>query len=93
MCKLLLGVRYFISNGHVHAILQAFMRKLAAAVKPRPASLDNYNRMRAPRELPKLEVVPDKQLGRVNFFRQVQVGGSSNGLTVPCVPTDSRLLP
>ncbi len=50
------------------------MRKLAAAVKPKPASLANYKRMRAPCVLPKLEVEQDRQLGRVAFFRQVQVG-------------------
>lgn len=53
---------------------QTFMRALAAAVKPRPASLSNYRRMREPCVAPKAEVQADRQLSRVALFRQVQVG-------------------
>lgn len=51
------------------------MRRLAKAVEPKPASLSNYTRMKAPCVLPKLEVNTDRQLGRVALFRQVQVRG------------------
>jgi hypothetical protein len=68
--------------------LQLFMAKLAEVVKPRPASLSNYRRMCEPREVPPLQVKPDKQLSRTAFFRQAQVSCQTANFQPDC-PADA----
>lgn len=49
------------------------MVKLSKVIKPHPASLVNYRRMREPCAPPQLKVQGDKQLSRTALFQQVQV--------------------
>jgi len=49
------------------------MVALAEAIKPQPASLANYHRMKEPCGQTQLEVQQDKTLSRFALFKQVQV--------------------
>lgn len=53
---------------------QEFMVRLSEVIPPKPAALTNYRRMCDPCTTPELRVQPDKQLSRVAFYKQVQVG-------------------